>query len=147
MTDIAIAKGCTIQKYPDLNYAKESDPVEWVLNSQQIYIFRGELGLAYSFVNVSATLIAPGFIIQLGSGAAPTEGGITLAYAGDHSNVVVGADGNAITSLFAGKAGAATIRLLKNSPANKMLNLLFAAQKAAPQSVGAQGILTITYSE
>ena len=147
MTDITLAVGCSIQKQAPLKYGKEDDIVEWMLNSQRITILRGEYGLSYSFTNVTATLIAPGFVIQLGNGAAPSDEGIEVEFEGDHSKVRTGADGKGITAAYAARNGSIRVRLLKNSPANKMLDLLFAAQTVSPTLVVGLGVLTIAMIE
>lgn len=85
----------------------------------------------YSFLDVAATLIGPGGVIALGNGAAVAEEGITIEPSGDKSGMMIGADGNGVHSLYADKSGNLTVSLLKNSPTNKLLSLMYAFQTAS----------------
>lgn len=82
----------------------------------------------YSFMDVSASMTGPTGIIDLGYGAANAEEGITVAMAEAKNTMTVGADGEVMHSLHAGKAGAVTVTLLKTSPVNKKLSLAYNAQ-------------------
>jgi hypothetical protein len=85
---------------------------------------------SYSFQNVTATLIGPTGIIDLGYGAAVAEEGITIAMAEDKNTMLIGADGEGMHSLHAGKSGQVTVRLLKTSSANAKLMLAYDVQTA-----------------
>ena len=82
----------------------------------------------YSFMDVSASMTGPTGIIDLGYGAANAEEGITVAMAEAKNTMTVGADGEVMHSLHAGKAGTVTVTLLKTSPVNKKLSLAYNAQ-------------------
>lgn len=82
----------------------------------------------YSFMDVSASMAGPTGIIDLGYGAANAEEGITVAMAEAKNTMTVGADGEVMHSLHAGKAGTVTVTLLKISPVNKKLSLAYNAQ-------------------
>lgn len=82
----------------------------------------------YSFIDVSASMTGPTGVIDLGYGAANSEEGITVAMAEAKNTMTVGADGEVMHSLHAGKAGTVTVTLLKTSPVNKKLSLAYNAQ-------------------
>ncbi len=83
---------------------------------------------AYSFMDVSASMSGPTGIIDLGYGAQNAEEGITVAMAEAKNTMTIGADGEVMHSLHAGKPGTVTITLLKTSPVNKKLSLAYNAQ-------------------
>lgn len=83
---------------------------------------------AYSFMDVSASMSGPTGIIDLGYGAQNAEEGITVAMAEAKNTMTIGADGEVMHSLHAGKAATVTITLLKTSPVNKKLSLAYNAQ-------------------
>lgn len=83
---------------------------------------------SYSFQDVTATLTGPSGDIDLGAGSANAEEGITIAYGGAKNTMTIGADGEGMHSLHADKSGVITVNLLKTSPINKKLNLMYNAQ-------------------
>jgi hypothetical protein len=91
---------------------------------------------AYSFSDVNATIVGPGGIVSLGNGAAPAEEGITIDMEEDKDRMVVGADGTPMHTLHAGKQGMATIRLLKQSPANALLQAMYDIQTLSSATWG-----------
>lgn len=82
----------------------------------------------YSFMDVSATLSGPGGFIDVGAGSASAEEGVLVAMNGASNTMTVGADGEGMHSLHSAKSGTVTVNLLKTSPVNKKLSLLFNAQ-------------------
>lgn len=82
----------------------------------------------YSFLDVQASIVGPGGALSLGSGAGAAEEGITVEMAGEKNTMVVGADGTPMHSLHADKSGTITVRLLKTSPVNNSLSLMYALQ-------------------
>lgn len=94
----------------------------------------------YSFLDVNATLVGPGGAIALGQGAAVAEEGISVSSSGDIGGMQVGADGEGIHSLYADKSGTLTVRLLKNSPTNRLLSALYAFQTSNSASYGGNTI-------
>lgn len=82
----------------------------------------------YSFLDVSATLGGPTGSIDVGYGSANAEEGITVTMTEAKNTMTVGADGEVMHSLHAGKAGTITVVLLKTSPVNKKLSLAYNAQ-------------------
>lgn len=82
----------------------------------------------YSFMDVSASMTGPTGIIDLGYGAQNAEEGITVAMGESKNTMTVGSDGEIMHSLHAGKSGTVTVTLLKTSPVNKKLSLMYNAQ-------------------
>lgn len=82
----------------------------------------------YSFLDVQATLVGPTGIVQLGYGAAVADEGISIEAAGDKNTMIIGADGEGMHSLHADKSGTVTVRLLKTSPTNAKLMVMYDAQ-------------------
>ncbi|WP_313048791.1 DUF3277 family protein [Atlantibacter subterraneus] len=82
----------------------------------------------YSFIDVTASMTGPTGIIDLGYGSANSEEGITVTMAENKNTMTIGADGEVMHSLHAGKAGTITVTLLKTSPTNKKLSLAYNAQ-------------------
>ncbi|GAB7212501.1 hypothetical protein OS31_40110 [Dickeya oryzae] len=77
----------------------------------------------YSFMDVTATLVGPTGSIDLGYGSANSDEGITVTMAEAKNTMTIGADGEVMHSLHAGKAGTVTINLQKTSPVNKKAEL------------------------
>ena len=90
----------------------------------------------YSFIDVSASLTGPTGSIDLGYGSANSEEGITVAMTEAKNTMTVGADGEVMHSLHAGKSGTITVTLLKTSPVNKKLSLMYNAQSQSSATWG-----------
>lgn len=90
----------------------------------------------YSFIDVSASLTGPTGSIDLGYGSANSEEGITVVMAEAKNTMTVGADGEVMHSLHAGKSGTITVMLLKTSPVNKKLSLMYNAQSQSSATWG-----------
>lgn len=84
----------------------------------------------YSFLSVQATLSGPGGRVSLGYGAATAEEGIDVDMIEDKNTMTPGSDGQIMHSLHAFDGARMTVRLLKTSPVNAQLNLLYNLQKA-----------------
>ncbi|WP_051870336.1 phage structural protein [Xenorhabdus bovienii] len=82
-----------------------------------------------------------GGIVDLGNGAAVSEEGITVAMAEAKNTMTLSADGEVMHSLHAGKSGTITVTLLKTSPANAKLMLMYNAQQFSSATWGNNGIL------
>ncbi|NMP26847.1 DUF3277 family protein [Rahnella sp. SAP-1] len=82
----------------------------------------------YSFQDVSVTMDGPTGSIDLGYGSANADEGITTGMLEAKNTMTVGADGEVMHSMHAGKAGSLTVNLLKTSPVNKKLSLAYNAQ-------------------
>ena len=82
----------------------------------------------YSFMDVTSSLIGPTGMIDLGYGAATSDEGIVVAMTESKNTMTTGADGEVMHSLHAGKSGTITVTLLKTSPTNKKLSLMYNAQ-------------------
>jgi len=96
----------------------------------------------YSFLSVQASIVGPGGAFSLGSGAGASEEGISIAYNEESNTMTTGADGEVMHSLNATKSGKITVRLLKTSPTNQKLSLMFNLQRASPALHG-QNVITI----
>ena len=90
----------------------------------------------FSFFDVSASLTGPTGSIDLGYGSANSEEGITVVMAEAKNTMTVGADGEVMHSLHAGKSGTITVTLLKTSPVNKKLSLMYNAQSQSSATWG-----------
>lgn len=90
----------------------------------------------YSFLDVNASLAGPTGVIDLGYGSANSEEGITVAMTEAKNTMTVGADGEVMHSLHAGKSGTITVTLLKTSPVNKKLSLMYNAQSLSSGTWG-----------
>lgn len=99
--------------------------------------------MVYSFLNVTATISGPGAVgLNLGSGSANAEEGITIEASEDKNIMTIGADGQGQHSLIASDAAKITVRLLKTSPVNALLMLMYDLQSASSALWG-QNVLTI----
>lgn len=80
------------------------------------------MAFVYSFPDIKCTLVIPAIgTIYLGAGSGYTEGGMTVAMVEDKNTMTVGADGQVMHSLHAGRAGIVTVRLLKTATVNGTL--------------------------
>ena len=96
----------------------------------------------YSFLDVQAALVGPGANINMGSGAAISEEGITINKE-TINEMLIGADGKGMHSLSANKSGQVKVSTLKDSPLNAALSILYNVQTASGAAHG-QNIITIT---
>lgn len=101
--------------------------------------------MVYSFLNVSASIAGPGGLLNLAAGAAVAEEGITIEAIEDKNVMTIGADGQGQHSLIASDACSFTVRLLKTSPVNAGLMIMYDLQSATSALWG-QNVLTITDS-
>jgi len=90
----------------------------------------------YSFLDVAASIVGPGGAFSLGNGAGAAEEGITVVPSGDINGMLIGADGTGQHSLYADKSGTVTVTLLKTSPTNKLLSLMYAFQTSSGAAHG-----------
>jgi len=86
---------------------------------------------AYSFLDTNFTIAGPGGVVNLAAGAAVAEEGITIEPVEDKNVMTIGADGKGQHSLVASDAKKATVRLLKTSPVNGALMLMFNLQSSS----------------
>lgn len=102
--------------------------------------------MVYSFLNVNATISGPGGVgVNLASGAAAAEEGITIEAVEDKNVMTIGADGQGQHSLIASDAAKVTIRLLKTSPVNAQLMIMYDLQSSS-SSLWGQNVITVTDS-
>jgi hypothetical protein len=96
---------------------------------------------AYSFQDVVAALNGPSGSFSLGAGAGAAEEGITIEPIGDKNVMTTGADGSTMHSLVASTAATVTVRLLKTSPVNAMLQTAFNMQTSSSALHGKNTII------
>lgn len=101
--------------------------------------------MVYSFLNVNATIAGPGGVFNLAAGAAAAEEGITIEASEDKNVMTIGADGKGQHSLIASDACLLTVRLLKTSPVNAQLMIMYDLQSATSALWG-QNVFTIVDS-
>lgn len=101
--------------------------------------------MTYSFLNVNATLAGPGGVLNLGAGAAAAEEGVTVEATEDKNVMTIGADGKGQHSLVANDASTVTVRLLKTSPVNQALMIMYNLQSASSALWGTN-VFTLTDS-
>jgi hypothetical protein len=89
------------------------------------------MGITYSFKDVAASLTGPTGTANLGYGAAIADEGISIDMTGDKNTMMIGADGNGMHSLHADKSGTITVRALKVSPLNAILQGMYDAQQVS----------------
>lgn len=99
----------------------------------------------YSFLNVQASIAGPGGFAQLAAGAAAAEEGITIEASEDKNIMTIGADGKGQHNLIASDACMVTVRLLKTSPVNQILQAMYELQSASSALWG-QNVITVTDS-
>ncbi len=100
----------------------------------------------YSFKDVSANITGPTGSANLGYGGGVAEEGITIDMEGDKETMVVGADGTPMHSLHAAKNGTVTIRTLKTSPTNAILQTMYDAQQISSTLWG-QNVIVVRENE
>lgn len=97
--------------------------------------------VTYSFQDVVAQFIGPTGTFALGTDAGAAEEGITISMADDKSTMTIGAGGDGMHSLHAGKSGTVSVKLLKTSPTNAKLSLAYNLQTASSSLFGQNAIL------
>lgn len=86
---------------------------------------------AYSFLDIVAAIKGPNGSFSLGNGAGVADEGITITMTDDKNTMIPGADGQVMHSLHAAKTGTVTLRLLKTSPTNALLQDMYAADTSS----------------
>lgn len=97
----------------------------------------------YSFMDTNAAIVGPGGSFDLGAGAGIAEEGITIEPAEDIGAMTIGADGQGLHTLYADKSGRITVRVLKTSPLNALLQAMLAFQRTSAANHG-QNTITVT---
>lgn len=96
----------------------------------------------YSFLSITAGIVGPALVANLGDGAAVAEEGIEIVMTGDLNAMTIGADGEGMHALYADRSGTITVNLLKTSPMNKILSAALGFQRSNPASHG-QNTITL----
>lgn len=97
----------------------------------------------YSFLDTQCSIVGAGGAFSLGSGAANAKEGITIEPSQDVNAMTMGADGQGFHNLHADKSGRILVRLLKTSPVNGQLSLMYNLQRAS-SAVWGQNTITLT---
>ena len=97
----------------------------------------------YSFLDCSASIVGPGGAFPLGQDSGVAEEGITIERTGDKDTLTVGADGTPMHSLHADKSGRVTVRVLKTSPTNSLLQAMYDVQSLS-SSVWGNNVIMIS---
>lgn len=97
------------------------------------------MATTYSFTSVSASIVGPNGSFSLSNGN--TEGGITFAKSGPKNTKTVGADGQVMNSMHADESGTVTVRLLKTSVTNAMLQAMYDGDRADASNWGQNVII------
>lgn len=96
----------------------------------------------YSFQDVVAAIVGVGGSINMAAGAAVAEEGITIEAVADKNTMTIGADGSGMHSLAANEASTVTVRLLKTSPVNAQLQLMYNLQTKSSLNHG-KNVITV----
>lgn len=100
------------------------------------------MAYTWSFADVVSTITGPGGSVTLGNGSGAAAEGITFAHADEKDTMSTGADGTIMHSLHASMTGRITVRLLRTSPQNALLNQLYNFQRSNSGNWG-QNTLTL----
>src|ERR1039458_4478410 len=101
---------------------------------------------AYSFLDVQASIVGPGVTSVIGSSAGNAKEGISTAFDEEKGTVTTGSDGSIMTSLHATQTGKITIRLMKTSPINAILNQAYNFQRVSSANWGQNTIRVVDKS-
>jgi len=99
--------------------------------------------MVYSFEDVVATLVGPGVTASLGAGSANAKEGISVEFLEAKDSLLMGADGSGVHSLRANQSARVTVRLLKTSPMNSVLQTAYDYQRSSTLFWG-QNVLTVS---
>lgn len=99
----------------------------------------------YSFLDVQCAIAGPGGVISLGGDGGAAKEGITVEPSEDIGTMQIGAGGEVMHSLHAGRPAKAMVRLLKTSSVNALLSAMFNLQ-ASSASVYGQNTIVVSDS-
>jgi hypothetical protein len=81
----------------------------------------------YSFLDALVAIAGPNGNFSIGGpGIANTEGGVTITMTEDKNTMAIGAGGEVMHSLHAGKSGTVSVRTQKTAPVNRQLSEMYA---------------------
>src|SRR5208337_1881373 len=101
------------------------------------------MSTTYSFLDVVATFSdSNGDFVSLGYGAGTAKEGLTIEMLDDKTKMDIGADGTPMHTLRASNAGRIMVRLLKTSPTNNFLSVIYGSQRFNPLLWG-QNIISV----
>ena len=96
----------------------------------------------YSFQDIVAAIVGIGGNINMAAGAQVAEEGISIEATGDKNSMTIGADGSGMHSLSADESSSVTVRLLKTSPVNAQLMLMYNLQTRSAVTHG-KNVITL----
>lgn len=96
---------------------------------------------ARSFLDLVASIKGPNGSFSIGNGSGAAEEGISVAMIDAKNTMVIGADGQGMHSLHAGKGGTVTARFLKTSPTNAQLQEMYSRDAASSANWGQNTIV------
>ncbi len=101
------------------------------------------MATTYSFLDCVCTLTdINGNSISLGYGSGVSAEGLTVEMVADKDILTIGADGTPMHSLIASNAATILVRLLKTSPINNQLSVMYNTQKNNP-AVWGQNVMSV----
>lgn len=95
---------------------------------------------SYSFLDTDLAITGPGGAVNLGAGSAAAEEGVTIEPVEDKNVMTIGADGAGMHSLVASEAATMTVRLLKTSPQNALLQVMYNLQTTSSRLWGSNTV-------
>lgn len=97
----------------------------------------------YALQAVQATISGPGGNTPIGATAGISKEGISCVMLEEKSTMTQGGGGAIMHSLHAGRGGRITVRLMKTSPTNAVLNAMYNLQTANPALHG-QNVIVVS---
>jgi hypothetical protein len=97
---------------------------------------------AYSFKDILCSYTGPFGSLDLSENAGSADEGITITYDEDKATKTMGAGGEGMYSLHASEGGGCSVRFLKVSPINAMLNQMYSLETSSSAYYG-RGVLTV----
>lgn len=106
----------------------------------------GQIYTSYSFLDVQAEVVAPGFTFDLASAGVSNEG-IRISMVSEKDVMTIGAAGDGMHTLVASNAARAEVSLLKEAPANAMMNALYNSQNGPGGAAWGNIQITVTNNQ
>src|SRR5580692_10856785 len=84
----------------------------------------------YSFLNFQCAIVGPGGVAVPGGQSGASDEGVSFEQREDQGTLTIGAGGEGMHSLHADKSGRISVRLLKTSPINAILQQMYNLQRS-----------------
>jgi len=85
---------------------------------------------AYSFLDIVGSIVGPGGLISIGNGTGSAKEGIEIKWKEDKNKQTIGADGTAMNVLSADDSAEVSVKLLRTSTWNALLQIMYNYQKS-----------------